>query len=183
MLFLALYVLDAMVSWVPENVHSYYEKGSETDARYVSIAIAVSETALDPNQEPVFDGDEGRVKTALLLASIASLESGYNKSVVNCKVTGDHGLALGPWQTHSSRKKSCNGNLASAATVALDMSRQSFDACKYLPIPYRLSIYTTGKCCNNWHSNQRVSRALNWFDKHQPEIVENNDEQYTAQYQ
>ena len=121
---LAWYVLNAMMSWVTESAHAYYEKPAVTDARYINIALAIAEVALDPNQEPLFDGEDGRLRTALVLASIASHESKFVANVVNCRTSGDNGLAWGPWQTHSGKVITC-GDLKTAAGIALGMARHS----------------------------------------------------------
>lgn len=168
---LALYLLDAMTAWIPKTKHSYYEKVSATEDRYIDLAFAIAKVALDPNQEPLFDENDGRIKTALLLASIASYESQFNERVTNCYQPGDHGLAWGPFQTHSNRKKTCS-SFENATIIALGMARQSIKACKNFPILDRLSAYTNGHCVNNFASQQRMSRGLKWYAAHQPETIE-----------
>lgn len=58
-------------------------------ARREAIAAAAVAVALDPAEAPVFDGPEGRARTAALMMSIARFESGYCKRV-------DEGLQRGP---------------------------------------------------------------------------------------
>lgn len=184
---LAWYVLNAMMTWVPESNHSYYEKPAVTDARYINIALAIAEVALDPNQEPFFDGEDGRLRTALVLASIASHESKFVADVVNCRRSGDHGLAWGPWQTHSGKAKTC-GDLKEAVSIALGMARHSILVCKAqgYPLLEQLSVYTNGHCTRSSSSRDRMGRGLAWFDKNKFDIVEmvseEDDEQYTPEY-
>lgn len=179
---LALYVLTAMNSWVPESDHSYYEKPAITDARYFSIAMAIAEVALDPNQEPLFQGDGGRVRTALVLASIASHESKFVSAVVNCRKAGDNGLAWGPYQTHSGKIRTCK-NLKDATAIALGMARHSMESCKKMPLLEQLSVYTNGHCTRSSFSRSRMGRGLKWYDNNKPEteVMEAN-EQYPSQH-
>jgi hypothetical protein len=171
---LASYLLTAMNNWVPQSDLSFYEKASDTDTRYMNIALAIAEAALDPSNEPLFDGEDGRVKTALVLASTASWESGYNKRVMLCKKVGDNGQAFGLWQTHSGRKKTC-GDIKAAAVIAMEMIRTSMTACKSLPLKYQMAAYTNGHCCRSSHSADRMGRGLKWFDHQFPDLVEINE--------
>lgn len=171
---LAFYLFNAMTSWVPESQHSYYEKEAVTDARYMDIALAIAEVALDPNQEPLFDGDEGRVQTALVLASIASHESKFVSNIVNCQKSGDHGLAWGAFQTHSNKARTC-ASLVDATTIALAMARNSLNHCQTMALPDRLSIYTNGQCRSSSASRARVNRALYYFAKNKPEPIQTDE--------
>lgn len=167
-LMLASYLLSAMISWVPLKDHSYYEKEDVTLLRYSEIALAMADAALDEARTPVYDGDEGRIKTALLLASIGSSETGFEQLAVTCKRNGDDGIAFGPWQTHTNRYKTCN-HLNAAAGFALDIVETSFTWChqvnpKLGPLD-RLSGYTDGRCRESWESRKKISRALNWYAK------------------
>lgn len=168
---LASFVLAAMMAWVPVTDHSYYEAEDKTQARYEEIAQVIEEVALDPAHLPLFDGEDGRIKTALLLASIASTESFYARDAVTCKKSGDNGLAWGPWQTHSGKKRTCS-SLIVAAGIAYEMIKTSFDACKGYQLIDRLTLYTSGGLCRNdsWPSRYRMRRALNWYNKHQSDL-------------
>lgn len=171
---LAFYLFNAMTSWVPESQHSYYEKEEVTDARYMNIALAIAEVALDPNQEPLFNGDEGRVQTALVLASIASHESHFSYDVVNCLKAGDNGLAWGPFQTHSGKVRTC-ASLVEAATIALGMVRNSITHCQTVPTPDKLSIYTNGQCRRSSASRARMNRALYYYSQNKPDPIETSE--------
>jgi hypothetical protein len=101
---LVRYILSAMISWVPlgnqyERAHDgkwlhndkgYYvqEDRDEALARYRRTAQSLVDVALDPANPPLFVGPNhekesliGRVKTALQLGSIGSLEGGFHKWV------------------------------------------------------------------------------------------------------
>jgi hypothetical protein len=161
------YILTAMVSWVPVADHGYYEKQEETMVRYTDIATTIVDVAMDPENEPLFSGEDGRVKTALLMASVASSEGFFRKDVDTCKIGGDNGRAWGLWQTHAPKKKVCADRKV-AATVALEMMKQSFTACKSLPLVDRMSVYTDGQCRTNWkRSRFKMDRAMKWFATHE----------------
>jgi hypothetical protein len=179
---LSNYIFAAMVSWVPVSDHAYYEKQEETIARYHDIANTIAEVALDPTREPMFAGDDDEIKTALLLASIASSESFFRKSVDDCKVSGDNNLAWGLWQTHASKKLVCS-NRKAAAIVALDMAKDSLNSCKSFPLLDRMSVYTDGSCHVNWNrSRQKMGRAIEYFKNNKLELKYETSEQYPAQH-
>jgi soluble lytic murein transglycosylase-like protein len=59
-------------------------------ARLIDAVLTAREVAYDPEEEPLFDGDDGRYKTALLLLSIGYHESRWNPSALN--PDGDAGI-------------------------------------------------------------------------------------------
>jgi len=93
----AKYILGAMMSWVPltshyerdpagyflHNEHGYFVQENQADvlARYEKTAEQIVDVAYDDANPPMFLGDDGRLKTALELASVASFEGGFNKWV------------------------------------------------------------------------------------------------------
>jgi hypothetical protein len=179
---LATYIFTAMASWVPISDHTYYEKPEITTVRYHEIANTIAEVALEPETKPIFEGDDGRIKTALILASIASSEGFFRQDVDNCKVGGDNNQAWGLWQTHASKKQVCSSRTV-AAHIALDMIHTSFMECKNFKVMDRLSIYTDGKCHDNWgRSRYKMFRAMDYLSKHKLELNE-PEEQYTAEHQ
>lgn len=172
---LATYLLTAMTDWVPLDNHAYYEKKDDTLLRYINIALATAKTALDDKHTPVFEGDDKRVKTALLLASIASTETGYEKTAVICKRGGDHNIAWGPWQTHTDKKKTCS-SLDNAADMALNFVEISFNWCAgKVSALDKLSGYTDGRCRRSWQSQRKISRALQWHKEHPYEETETDE--------
>jgi hypothetical protein len=175
---LVIYLATAMSAWVPMANHSYYEKLEMTQVRYSEIATTIAAAVLDGNQVPIFNDEDdltNRVKTGLLLASIAAYESSFKKEVDSCAEGGDHGLAWGIWQTHANKTKVC-ADRSVAVRVALGMIETSFNNCKNRNISDRLSIYTDGICHTNWkRSRNRVERALSWHKKHRAELLVNNE--------
>jgi hypothetical protein len=164
------YVLSAMMYWVPITDHAYYEDNDITLSRYTEIATTIVEVSMDPNNKPLFDEDDGRIKTALLLASVASSESSFKQKVDSCEIGGDHGLAWGLWQTHADKKQVCSSRTI-AANIALEMMRTSLTKCKKYPLMDRMSIYTDGRCHTNWQrSHLKMYRLVSWYSKFKPEF-------------
>jgi hypothetical protein len=100
---LSSYLLAAMTAWMPMKNHARSEAPEVTEARYQQIAEDVALIALDPDEAPLFQGEDGRVKTALLLLSVALHESGFRGDVDagRCKpYECDHGKAFSMWQLH-----------------------------------------------------------------------------------
>jgi len=169
------YILTAMVSWVPVTDHSYYEKPETTMERYTDIANTIVDVAMDPENKPLFEGEDGRVKTALLIASVASSEGFFREDVDSCKIGGDNGKAWGLWQTHAPKKKVC-ASRKNAATIALGMMANSFAVCKAYPIMDRMSVYTDGRCQKNWkRSRYKMERAMSWYANNKFESEEKVD--------
>ena len=71
---LVRYVLAAMLSWVPPAAHVASEAPQRALERYRVIAEDIVAVALDEGEKPLFGGADGRARTAVLLASIASWE-------------------------------------------------------------------------------------------------------------
>lgn len=100
---LTSYLLAAMTAWMPIRNHAHSETPEVTQARYEQIAADVAQIALDPDETPLFQGEDGRAKTALLLLSVALHESGFRGDVDagKCKpYECDHGKAFSIWQLH-----------------------------------------------------------------------------------
>lgn len=151
-------ILTAMVSWVDPSTHRHLERPEVTRARYVAIAEDIAGVVITARGERVRD-----VETeALLLASIASLESSFRADVDAC-VRG-RGGAWSLWQIAGggarAKGKVCSSR-REAARVALAMVRESFRACAGHAFEDRLAFYTDGRCERDWkRSRSRVRRAL-----------------------
>jgi hypothetical protein len=100
---LTAYLIVAMTSWMPVHNHAARETPEQTLARYEAIATDIATIALDPSEPSLFQGDDGRVKTALLLLSVAFWESAFRGDVDagHCKPHEcDNGHAYSLWQLH-----------------------------------------------------------------------------------
>lgn len=95
------WLLAASLSWyaVPTPTQpgpfSKSALNGETPAAYLARREATArdfvEVAFDPAEQPVFEGADGRARTALLLMSIARFESGYDLLVDDGRVRGPGG--------------------------------------------------------------------------------------------
>jgi hypothetical protein len=175
---LATYIFSAMISWIPISEHTFTgESVEDITSRYEMIAETVEKAALDPNREPLITGEDGRIKTALLLASIASFESQFGRDVVTCHRIGDNGVAYGPWQTHlynrAKAMEACT-DLNVMVSLAYDMIKRSFDHCQRVELLDKLTIYTSGGRCiheRGQSSRYRIGRALWYYNHHQGDTL------------
>ena len=164
---LPAYLYAAMTAWAPPSSHAYAEAPAITEARYQAIASDVASVALDPDEQPLFAGDDGRARTAVLLLAVASLESGgFRGDVQSCAVTGDHGRARGLFQSHRSGDRVCT-TAREATRVALEQIRESFVMCEREDPAVWLAGYVSGSCGRGWMaSRRRWDRAADWMKTH-----------------
>lgn len=174
---LVAYLVTAMSSWVPLHAHAPKEAPEDVQARYQQIAEDVAAVAFDDAERPLFDGPDGRVQTALMMLSVASLESAYRKSVDDGAFRGDHGRSFCLMQIRVGQGTTREGwtgpelveNRQRCFRAGLHILRGSFAACHNLPFDDRLSAYATGRCFADARvSRQRVSRARLWWEGHAP---------------
>jgi hypothetical protein len=78
-----------MISGTPISKQAQ-ETEIEATARYESIAQDVADVAFDENESPLFEGDNGRIKTAAVMIGIDNLESHYRKDVDVGSLRGDN---------------------------------------------------------------------------------------------
>ncbi|MCA9619992.1 MAG: hypothetical protein KC731_13295 [Myxococcales bacterium] len=82
---LSAWLLSIMLASVPPGKSRQPVEARETAeagaARYAAIAEAMARTTLDPDEAPLFDGPDGRAKTALLLLTISLHESHWKRNV------------------------------------------------------------------------------------------------------
>jgi len=168
---LSAWLLTAMVAFCPPQQHR--EGEAKALVRYGDIARDFATVALDEAESPLFEGDLGRAETALLMASVASYESGYRSDVDKGDVKGDHGKALCIMQVQVYGKTAENwtreeimSDRQKCLRTALHRMRQSFTACKSLKLVHRLAGYTVGSCKEEEKSEWRVLRALNYWKSH-----------------
>lgn len=150
---MALWLMSAMVGWVPPRT---------VDAvRYASIADDIIEVAAEA---PVFPGEDGIARTALLMAAIASYESSYRADVDSFQVRGDHGRSHGLMQVQLRTGEKCPDR-TTCLRLGRERIRESLDACRALPFAERLSVYASGRCMTSAASRRRMGRAVNYWTK------------------
>lgn len=132
---------------------------------YEATARAITDVVTE--QEPLFAGDLGRERTAVLLVSVAWFESTFKPGAV-----GDKGASHGLYQVQG------HGDLTDphdATRAALGMMRASFRVCRERPIVEALGWYAAGgNDCDRGlrESRHRVARALWLFRRYPPPGVE-----------
>ncbi len=162
---LATYILVALMAWCPPHEHDFTRVDvAETVARYSQIA---DDIALVAEESPLFAGDDGPLRTAVLLASVASFESGNLRADIDsCEASGDGGKAWSLWQLHRPKERIC-GSRRDAARAAVDMLRASMSACRALTQAERLAVFASGRCSSGRReSRNRWDRAASWLRDH-----------------
>ena len=158
------WLVGAMISWVPP-------RHDADRVRYESIARDLVTVVYDDAEQPIFAGDAGRAKTVLLMASIASFESGYRADVDDGRTTGDHGrsFCLMQVQVFGRTSEGYTGHDLVADRkkcfrAALHRVRYSFEWCKSHALEDRLSGYTSGTCRDGEHlARDRFFRAKSYW--------------------
>jgi len=160
-----------MIAWAPPAVHRFTGATDvQTLTRYNLIASDAAAVALDPDEKPLFDGEDGRAKTALYALRIGSFESGGFRADVDRQdaPTGDHGRAFClmqlqfPYAAGITDRQSCFRH-------ALSAIRDSHRACSALPFDQRLALYASGAadCSRGTRASEiRVRRITSWWKKH-----------------
>jgi hypothetical protein len=182
MLNLALkaYILAFMTAHYPVANHRFLGVSDEyTLARYSDIAADIADVSLDPDEPPVFRSAtvekqtrelDGRVKTAVLLASVARFESGgYREDVDMLVKLGDNGHAKCLLQLHLWPGEVVTDR-PSCLRAGLRHIRASYKTC------HDLSGYTVGHCVEHEEqADRRSGMAADWIKAHPfvapPEIV------------
>lgn len=82
---LAAWMLAIMMTSVPpgksRRPKEAEESAEEGRARYAAIARAIAEVSLDPDEAPLFEGKDGRRKTATLMLAMSRYESTWRRDV------------------------------------------------------------------------------------------------------
>jgi hypothetical protein len=172
------FLVVVMLGWVPSQSGQTPE---ETRVRYAEFARDAATVAFDRAEAPLFHGEAGRVKTAITLLSIASLEGYYRDDVDNGTKRGDSGNSWCLMQVNTGGQRIVmRGQMygyALANTVqgwsgkdlvedrtkcfraALHIARESMKVCG------NLSVYATGKCYRGGEpaGTLRLNRAKEAF--------------------
>jgi hypothetical protein len=175
MYLLLSYFMAAMVAWCPLSNHywppsslTHQEIDAKTTARYESIAKDLEDVL--NTEKPLFAGPLGKVKTGLLVLSVASYESGFTEKVDNTSGSGDHGQShcimqilypLRPGEVMNDRKD--------CFRLGITRLRESMAACPNSDVRDKLAVYARGRCDSPWgitNSRMKMYRAMSWLTGH-----------------
>jgi hypothetical protein len=188
---LTTYLLSAMLAWMPPRNQVHRETEEAALARYQTIAEDVATVCLDPDETPLFEGENARVKTALVLLSVAFWESAFRPDVDHGQCAPhecDNGLAVSLWQLHpedgfifDGDVYTCARNRSAAwrAEHAADIygreelrgnrrlsARIALHILRYsMRNAKSLAIYT-GEGGNGPKARTRLRHALDWYRNH-----------------
>ena len=172
-----------VVSFISRNAppgrKTYYTYAVETReealARYGEIAEALIDVIYDPEVRPLFSGPTGRARTASLLLGVMFWETGFRRDVdlgLGKDARGDNGRSWCLMQINIGKGTTPNGlhgedlvtDRRACFTEGLRVIRGSFQACRRLPLEYRLSAYASGSCDKGQDkSKQRVGTGMQWY--------------------
>jgi hypothetical protein len=80
-----VWILSMMTAVAPPHREHFEAEAKESyaqaDERYREIAEAIVDTSYDENIQPVFPGQRGRASTAMLVATIFFMESGFRRDL------------------------------------------------------------------------------------------------------
>lgn len=171
---------NAIVTWLVAAMTSWITPEPSHVAMYAEYATSIEHVAYDPTEEPLYRGEGARARTALLLASIASYEGGFQEAVDRGWKRGDHGESVCLMQvrlpgrfrivmdrdvyTYSKSihigwsKDDLIADREKCFRAALHIARESMKICR------NLSVYTTGKCLRHEPtSREREARASKYW--------------------
>lgn len=161
---LASYLDAAMTAWVPPAAQPEGEDAAK--ARYAAIAQDVAAVVSDPDEPPLFEGDNDRHRTALLLLSIASYESSFFARVDEGRCLPrecDAGHAFGLFQVQPARGIALDGDgwrYDSRGFHGRDMVRDR-------RIAIRVALHLArGPHDPRWTGGDRTARADTWAAAH-----------------
>lgn len=139
---------------------------------YEEVAHDVADVAQDPNEAPLFEGDQGRERTALLLLGIAYYESGgFARDVDEDRRRGDAGKSHCLMQVQLRPGESLP-NRTACIRIALARTRESFALCQRMQAADRLGGYVRGHCrANDPEARRRWRKAVDWWTAHASELA------------
>ena len=128
-------------------------------ATYESTAEAIANEA---SAHPLFDGEDGTVRTAALLVSLAWFEGAFRPDAV-----GDGGASVGMFQVNGSAlafvgatREELLRDTVACVSAGRRIAALSLSRCRALPADERLSLYASGSCTTGRReSRHRMAKA------------------------
>ncbi|WP_394849644.1 hypothetical protein LZC95_19605 [Pendulispora brunnea] len=117
---------------------------------YEETARAIAHVVAE--EEPLFDGPDGRAQTAATLVSLAFFESRFDQ-----RAQGDAGHSTGLFQSWGGGAALFDPTRATRAALAA--MRESLHRCRHRPSAERLASYASGSC-DRGRAASRVRMAL-----------------------
>jgi len=173
---IAVWLVAAMNLWVPlSDVKFQGESKENAMVRRDVIASDALRVAMDAKEEPLFQGERGREKTALFMLAIASYESGYHHKVDSGHIRGDGGISWcmmqillppGARTQEGWTGQELIADRTKCFRAALHALHASKRLCKWAQPADVFSAYAAGRCVVNlWAARSRYFRAVDWLKK------------------
>jgi hypothetical protein len=158
------------------------ETPEEVTARYEAVAQDIAAVLLDPDETPLYTGDHGRERGALVLAALAFEESGMRKDVDEglCKKGDPRGDsdscgAFTMWQIHTAGGLVLDGTgfkvlLAQPAAWQAEHTKDALHATDILhdrKKAVRLALHMAHVSIDNWTRGRAAKGdAQRWWAAH-----------------
>lgn len=174
---LSAYLLTAMLAWAPGE-HRGDASATAMVARYQSIADDVANISLEPTEPPLYAGDNGRARTALILLELAWWESGFLRRVDVGKCLRDecdYGAAFSLWQLQPKNGITFEGtgflyaSMRSADWIATHPGEvyTGEDLVKNRALAVRVALHMARAGLGNWSTAKwAVPHARKWWSEH-----------------
>lgn len=142
---------------------------------YDATAEGMAHVIQDPAERPLYEGADGRERTAALLVSLAWFESTFKPGAVgDCGADGEKPRACKPGElgrSHGLFQVQGAGDLTdtrAATRAALVLLRQSFKACKKRPPSEWLGWYAAGgnDCDRGLSESRHRFQKAQWLFLH-----------------
>lgn len=179
---------DATLSWQPAYAISPStgvpgENVKEHEARRAALVADLETVVNDPEEAPLFAGDDGRAKTALFVLAIWRGESNFDLRVQRYHCKGlpqgmcDGGRAWCMGQVHFDDGAAnllpkgwvaadLEADVKKCAKATLAVLRYSKKVCGHLKGPDQFAAYASGKCFPSEKMRARYELAVAWLKAH-----------------
>jgi hypothetical protein len=178
--FLAGWMMSVLVSLSPLNMKTYQAADTETvvekKERLESMAHDIVEVVFDDAETPLFHGTNGRLKSAVFVATWASHESGaFRKGVELGSNRGDRGTSWCIMQLHIGNKKTVEGwtgkelieDRKKCIRAGYHAMQRSLAACHGVPERDAMAAYASGKCdAGVGLAQRRYDQSLRLYTKY-----------------
>lgn len=167
--------MNTLASWLVAYMMS---KSAEHPVSYYA-EIARDIVAVVKEEPPLFKGPDGKVKTALVLATTMWYEGGFSPRIDHqesrhsavCLMQVNVGRGL-TWEGWTARQ--LLGDRRKCLVAGLHIAQKSFELCQHLPEQDRLRAYASGSCKKGKRqSRQRITEMYRWYYANPPTIHDN----------
>lgn len=182
---LAGWMMSILVTLSPLDRKIYHSNDVETPIekkeRLEMISKDIIEIVFDDNERPLFDGPQGRLKSAVYVATWSSHESGgFRKGVDVGLSRGDKGSSWCMMQLHIGKGKTAEGwtgedlvnDRKKCIRAGYHLMRQSMGQCRKMNERNAMAAYASGRCnVGITISQKRYDHMMRVYNQHPFKLV------------